>query len=138
MAGFDRSKVRATTGESIKKREAEVRSRRPIGSGAKAGYHIIDNGDNKFKIFPYHPDGGGESFAECKCVVFLDCKVPKRDSEGKEIEGEYEIKRKPIFNSKIHAGILLDIVDESVLIADNIVIPEVPGKDKDLSTKLLH
>jgi hypothetical protein len=71
-------------------------------------------------------------------VVFLDCKVPKRDSEGKEIEGEYEIKRKPIFNSKIHAGILLDIVDEYVLIAENIVIPEVAGKDKDLSTKLLH
>ncbi|MCK4827583.1 hypothetical protein KA005_68275 [bacterium] len=71
----------------------------------------FEEGANKFRIYPFHPDGGGTSYTEPKSVSFLPVKVPQRDAERKIIEGKFEVKRKPIFNAKVHGPFAEDPVE---------------------------
>lgn len=112
MARFDRKKYKATTTDDMEKLDENVNSKMPQGGGAKAGFHKIEAGDNVFRFFPPHPEdeGGGKTFYEVKCVSFLPVSVNKRDDNGNELN-EKEVKRKPIFNAKIHADLSNSLVD---------------------------
>lgn len=123
MGGFDRSKYKAVTTESaVKQQDAEQQRKRP--TEFEKNYHKIEKGDNFFRIFPFHiAEGGGKTFYENKCVSYIELEVDKRDSEGNVIEGQKEMKRKPIFNSKVHGNLKKDLIEEYLGFAKDVAIP---------------
>lgn len=124
MPGFDRSKLRATSMAVLEAQEKEQETKRPTSGGNfDRNYLTVENGDNKFRIFPAHPEGGGQSFAEAKCVSFLSVRTAVRDDKGQPT-GEYEIKRRPVFNAKVHGNLPKDLVEEYLRVAKKIAIPE--------------
>ncbi len=136
MPGFDRSKLKATSGSVIQKQEKDFQR----GKGG-LDFLSIETGENVVRVFPYHPDGGGESFAEAKSVSFLEVEVPKRDAEKKIVEGQFELKRKPIFNMKVHGNeeqraLKLDLVEAYMQFAKDRAIPDRVGDNKEEFAKL--
>lgn len=131
MGGFDRSKLKATSMKTLKNQQEELDKVRPSGGGKDLLFLSIDEGKNTFRVFPFHPDGGGSSYAEAKCVSFLNVMKPKRDDKFKIIEGEFELKRSPIFNAKVHGGFKKDPVEEYMNFAKEVAIPEYVGEDTD-------
>lgn len=124
MPGFDRSKLKATSMAVLEAQEKEQEVKRPTSGGNfDRNYLTVENGDNKFRIFPAHPDGGGQSFAEAKCVSFLSVRTAVKDDKGQPT-GEYEIKRRPVFNAKVHGNLPKDLVEEYLRVAKKIAIPE--------------
>lgn len=128
--GFDRSKFKTTTASSLQKKEAELSVKRP--SSGRNEFIKLEEGDTTLRIMPYHPEGGGELFAEAKCVSWLEVSVPKRDDNGQIIEGETEIKKKGIFNSKVHGDLPDDLVEAYLKVAKEKAIPDVAGTDKNV------
>ena len=111
MAGFDRSKFQGTDMSVVREQEAQQQAKRPSGHQGDYTFLKFEEGANKFRIYPFHPDGGGTSYTEPKSVSFLPVKVPQRDAERKIIEGKFEVKRKPIFNAKVHGPFAEDPVE---------------------------
>ncbi len=130
MSGFDRSKIKATSVGQMKSQEREHETKRPSNSGFDSNYLKIEDGVNKFRIFPFHPEGGGSSYAEAKCVTFLSVNTEKRDDKGKGT-GEFEIKRRPVFNAKVHGNYPKDLVEEYMDYAKTVTIPNYVDKDAD-------
>lgn len=122
MAGFDRSKLRATTGSALQTQQKDHETKRP-----PAGYDRVNleikPGSNKFRIFPFHPDSGIDTYSVPKTVSFLTVTKPKRDENGRLVEGETEVKKSPVFNSKVHGNLPKDLVEEYMTIAKTIAIP---------------
>lgn len=120
MAGFsfDRSKLKTTTAEVIEEQKQ-------VFTQGDRKYLSIEKGkDNKFRIFPFHPDGGGNSFAVPLCVTYLEIKRPKYDKVAKKVvEGQFEYKSFPIFNSIVHGGWPFDLVEVYMEIAKKTAIP---------------
>lgn len=114
--GFDRSKYKPTPMAALKAQDDQHESIRPSG-GNKNNYLDIKNGDNKFRIFMRHPDGGGKTYSEAKTITFLPVTTKSKDDKGNVIEGKTEIKRRPIFNSKVHGDLKIDLVEEYLKIA---------------------
>lgn len=139
---FDRSKFKATRAVELKqddkRTESTVRNRT-----ASADYLDIPEKAVKaakgtktytMRIFPYHPEGGGRLFAEAKVVHWLKVMLPKRDSEGKvetDNKGKeiLELKSKPIFNSRIHAGTPKDIIEEYIKFAEKVAKENYPSNE---------
>lgn len=121
MGGFDRSKYKPTPMAALKAQDQEHESKRP--SNNTRGFLEIKPGDNKFRIYPCHPDGGGKTYSEAKCVTFLTVTTQSRDDKGKPIEGKSELKRRPIFNSKVHGNTAKDMVEVYLEVAKRIAIP---------------
>lgn len=133
MGGFDRTKYKSTSLTVIKDQEKEVALKRPSKKSNKR--HGYDEGENIFRIYPYHIDGGGASFAEPFCVSYLELEVPKY-VEGKAVEGETELKRKEVFNAKVHGGLKKDPVEEYMQFAKDIAIPNITGQDTEKAIEL--
>lgn len=129
MPGFDRSKIKATSMAILGNQEKEQETKRPSQGNFDRNYLTISPGDNKFRIFPAHPDGGGKSFTEPKCVSFLSVKTPVR-GEDKKPTGEFEIKRRPVFNSKVHGNLPNDLVETYLEVAKKIAIPDFTDDDE--------
>lgn len=109
---FDRNKFKAPKLETNKKVSDEVNKTMRVNNSNRGDYLSIDEGANIFRLFPPHnPD---EPTFQPKVVYWLDCRVPKTDSDGNPIEGEFEWKRRPIFDSRIHGGTPKDIIDEYI------------------------
>lgn len=122
MAGFDRSKYKPTIMADLKAQENEHETKRPSqGNSGKAGYLTIGKNENKFRFFPCHPDGGGKTYSEAKCVTFLSTEKPVY-VDGKKTDKK-ELKRSPVFNSKVHGNTPIDLVEEYLRVAKNIAIP---------------
>lgn len=103
---MDRSRFK-TKPEAYSAKEEQIESLKPKSGSKNFNYHSIESGDNRFRIFPPHPDGGGTTFWELKSVCFLRVEQPKRDNEGneekdKEGNAKKEIKNKPVFNGRVH------------------------------------
>jgi len=133
MAGFDRSKYKSTPLTVIKDQEKEVALKRPSKKSNRR--HNYDEGENIFRIYPYHIDGGGASFAEPFCVSYLELEVPKY-VEGKAVEGQTELKDKEVFNAKVHGGLEKDPVEEYMQFAQDIAIPNITGQDTEKADEL--
>ena len=108
---MDRSKYKATSINTIKDQEQEVKSTvYSLEDKDRVKYHIIKKGINKFRIYPARDEKG--SFIYPKCVAWLPQEVwvdeknrhyrnPKEEVI-KEKGLKKDVKRLPIFNSKIH------------------------------------
>lgn len=103
--GFDRSKFGATSTDTLKKQDETQEELRPSNSNnggfLRGDFHTLEAGDNTFRFYPFHPDGGGSAFYEPKTVSFLPIEKKKRDKDGKETD-EVEVKRSPVFNAIVH------------------------------------
>jgi len=85
--------------------------------GGDVNYLTVDDGENRFRIFPPHANGG-KTFCEPKCVSWLSLEV--EEYEGGKKTGEKKIKRKPVMNSIVHSGGLIDkdLIDSYVAYAE--------------------
>ncbi len=126
MGGFDRSKLKTTSGNALDKQKKEQEKKRPKG-GFNSSYFGIDDGVNKVRFFPFHPDDSvpedDRRYAEAKCVSFLEVNKPKKDESGKVIDGEFELKKFPIFNARVHGDLSMDPVEEYMKFAKETAIP---------------
>lgn len=127
--GFDRSKFKGTSLATLREQQAQQDAVRPSNGGDRS-YLKIEAGDNRFRILPFHPDGGGSSYAEAKTTSFMSVMAQKRDENGKPIEGEKELKRKPVFHAKVHGGYPFDLVDSYLDVAKKVAIPNLIGDDE--------
>lgn len=137
MAGFtfDRSKLKSTSASAQQKQTNELASK-GFGGGGRTEFIQIKEGEQTLRVFPFHPEGGGDNFAEVKCVSWLDVEVPKRDESGKKVGEEKEIKPKGIFNSKVHGGLPIDLVEEYITFAKDRAIPDATGDNKEEAKKI--
>jgi len=129
MAGFDRSKFKAASMNAINEQQQHQEVLRPSNQ-FNNDVHEIKDGKNWFRIAPFHPEDGGQSPFEAKCVSFLEVSVPKKDENKKVIEGQFENRQKPVFNSRVHGGFEIDLVEEYMKVAKDTAIPAFAGEDK--------
>lgn len=134
MAGFDRSKLRATTASALQAQQQELEAKRPTNNFER-NILEIKPGDNKFRIFPFHPDSGISTYSVPKTVSFLTVSKPKRDENGRKVEGETELRRSPVFNGKVHGNLPKDLVEEYMEVAKKIAIPNFTT-DKAIQAKI--
>ena len=124
---FDRSRFTAPKLETNKKVSDEVNKTMKVNNSNRGDYLTIDEGVNIFRLFPPHnPD---EPTFQPKVVYWLDCRVPRVDGDGNPIEGEWEWKRRPIFDSRIHGGTPKDIIDEYIKFTKDIVFSNNSTED---------
>lgn len=118
----DRNKFQATS--LAKNKEADEAVEAVVGRSGfeRADVHKLESGKNTFRIYPPHPDGGGETFAEPVVRVFLPVMVEEKDDKGNVVmEGKNpkmkEIQ-KPIFNSRYHGSTPKDLVEQYVALGE--------------------
>lgn len=133
---FDRSKFKATQAATMKQSDKETEAVSKNRDTVSADYMDIKvDGTNKYRIYPFHPDGGGNLFAETKVVHWLEVEVPERDENKniiKDASGKVKMKlaRRPIYNSKIHGGTPKDIIEEYIKFAEKIAKDNNPTDEK--------
>lgn len=113
---FDRSKFKATSTAELKKADSD---------NGNADFFKIVEGENRFRIYPYHPDGGGNTFAELKETHWLEIEVPVYEN-GKKTD-KVERKGRSIFNSITHGGTPKDIIEEYINFAKGIAKDNFPN-----------
>ena len=126
-AGFDISKLKGTDLSTIKEQNDEIKT----SSSKKRDYLSINDGSNKFRFFPAHPDSDPKSrYAQRKWVVWVQI----MDREGKNLVN------RSFLNAKVHAGQEKDLVEEYHKLAtsqlqsdDSLSSAEKMAKIKDLS-----
>lgn len=130
---FDRSRFKAAKVEVNKQISQEVEKTLSTNNSNRGDYLTINEGVNIFRMMPPHNED--EPSMQPKAVYWLLCKVPKTDSEGKVIEGEYSWARRPIFDSRIHGGTPKDIIDEYIKFTKKKIFED--NQDKESAKKLL-
>lgn len=115
---FNRDKFKATSTDVLKKKIKEEDETLGTGGG-RSGYHEINDGSNKFRIYPKHP--GSETFYEPKTVHWLTV----------EVDGQP--KRRTVFNSVVHGGTKLDVCNEYIRMAKD----HLQSTDDDEATEKL-
>lgn len=100
--GLDRSKFKPAPVAAMKKLDGELGQRKGYSNFSKAGYHKIDDGDNKFRIYPAHPDSPDGVFWMPKSTAWLSVETELYDDKN-EKTGQTEIRRRPVFTSDVHA-----------------------------------
>lgn len=130
---FDRTKFKAAKLEVNKQVSQEVEKTLAINNSNRGDYLTINEGINVFRMMPPHNED--EPSMQPKAVYWLLCKVPKVDSEGKPIAGEFTWVRRPIFDSRIHGGTSKDIVDEYIKFTKKKIFEDT--QDKESARKML-
>lgn len=123
MTTFDRSKYKATSSVTLKKQEEEVKEIVNTGNNYnRVGFHTMDHGKNKFRIYPArNPEDGNSSFIVPKTIHFLPQLIEIVDDKGNK---KSEIKSKPIFNSRVHGRTKKDICEEYIKMAESLIQKE--------------
>ena len=111
----DRSKYKKASPEEIAQ-QAEAMAVRAGKTSERATFLKIEPGINKFRIFPAPLKAKSSLFCFPKVTSFLPLVVDKYDSEGKKT-GETEVKRRAVFNAKVHGGLEIDIVEAYIEVA---------------------
>jgi hypothetical protein len=124
----DRSQFGGTPLEVINTQEKENEAKKPYG---KNNFHRYDEGENKFRMYPSHPNVPKKSFTYPQRVVFLDIEVEETNDGGQKVK---VIRQKPIFNAIVHSDIMKkDLVDEYIQFVKNVHKNNV---DKDELTRV--
>lgn len=131
---FNRNKYKAPSLATNKAVTESVEKVTRSGNNRNGDFLTIDEGRNIFRLFPPH-DPKDPTF-QPKAVYWLTCRVPKKDSEGNVIEGEFEWRPKPIFDSRVHGGTEKDIVDEYIRTTKRMIFDENQNKE-DAKKKLM-
>jgi len=122
---FDRSKFKATQVSALKEQEKAAKDSRNNGnSDGRVQFHKIEEGQSKWRIMPAHPDS--KTFMQPKQVHWLPQEVTYQ-RDGKDVT---EIKRRPIFNSRTHAGTSKDIVEEYLRFVTKMVYDEIQDPEE--------
>ena len=125
---FDRSKFK---GASIEKNKEFTKMidgmTKPEGSSKRPDYHEIKEGTNVFRICP--PHDSEDPSMQAKVTTWLPQRIEEKDKDGKGT-GKFEIKDRPIFNSRIHGGTQKDVVEEYINFVYKQVYDEVQDKDE--------
>ena len=116
---FDRNKFKATKVSVLKEQASQMNKSNRANEDGRVPFHTITEGTTKWRIFPAHPDQA--SFMVPKQVHWLPQEVSYK-KDGKDVT---EIKRRPVFNSKTHAGVSKDIVEEYINFVTKMVFDEV-------------
>lgn len=116
---IDRSKFK---GSSLAKvAETDAAANQLVGKANRnwADTLKIEDGSNRFRVYPAHPEEGDEEtvYAEPVSRVFLPVIVEEKDKDGNVIyergnKPKLKETQKPIFNSKLHGGTEKDLVEE--------------------------
>jgi hypothetical protein len=94
---FDRSQFKPAPIKNMKqKAEEEDRN----FSTNKSNWHEVNDGLNTFRLYPAHP--GQDAFYYMRMIHWL----------GIEVDGE--IKRRPVMNARVHAGVERDVIEEYI------------------------
>lgn len=126
---YNRERFKAARVEANQKVTKELNSLNRSES-SRGDYHTIDEGYNYFRMMPPHPDDGPDAPSlQPKAVYWLECKVEEKDSEGKG-KGTYVWSRRPIFDSRIHGGTEMDIVDKYIEFTRRKVYEEIQDKEE--------
>jgi len=111
-----RSLLKATPVSVLKDQEQE--HRKLLGISDRPGFLTISVGENRFRIFPKHPES--KSWVYLKAVHWIPGEVRDKDGNVKEV------KNLPVFNSRVHAGTSKDIVEEYVEFVKKLFKDELP------------
>lgn len=151
MSTFDRSQFKATKAANLKQADKELESIVKQKESTTADYINIPekdkngkklSGSYKIRIYPYHPDGGGNTFAESKVVHWLPVETEEKDKDGNIImdaktkQPKIRKYNKPYFNSRVHGTYSRDVVEEYINFANKIAAETYP-KDAQEQKKFL-
>jgi hypothetical protein len=141
MGTFDRSIIPEVTTEDLVAQQQENEAL--VGRKKSVDYLAFKSGLNIRRIMPPHP--GTKTWIACKGVHWLPIQVVVKKDDKKEVRGAkpeeielglkngtyiYEIKRKPIFNSRIHGGITKSLSEEYKKFAEKCFTEEYEGDPK--------
>lgn len=104
----DRSKYKKASSEEMTQ-QAEAMAARAENNSDRATFLKVEPGINKFRIFPAPIKAESSLFCFPKVTSFLPLLVDKYE-DGKKT-GEQEVKRRAVFNAKVHGGLSVDIVE---------------------------
>lgn len=107
----DRSKYRKASEEEMAKQKEAMAARFESNSD-RATFLKVEPGINKFRIFPAPLKAKSSLFCFPKVTSFLPLLVDKYE-DGKKT-GEQEVKRRAVFNAKVHGGLEIDIVESYI------------------------
>lgn len=116
---FDRSKFKATSLESLEKQEEHVKATVGDQFENRDGmtYHSYkEDGKHTFRIYPAHPDSVNQNFLVEKFTNALEIESPVYENGQKT--DKMQLKRKNVFNAKIHGGVNNDLVDEYIKLVE--------------------
>jgi len=117
---FDRSKFKDTvTAEQLEAQDKAVDAAAgKVYDNNYAPWHKIEDGVNKFRLYPAHPNEKGHSFVVPVQRWWLSVEVEERDDNNKVImEGrspKMKIVRKRVFDGRVHSKIGKDVVNEYI------------------------
>lgn len=117
--GSLKDKYKATALDTLKKSVQEEDQNLNSGNN-RAGYHTIEDGQNRFRLYPKHPDA--EKFYIMKTVHWVGIE----NDEG-------ETKRTPVLNGKVHGGAKMDIFEEYIKMSTSIL---KDSDDEDAEAKI--
>lgn len=106
MTAFDRSRFKATSSVALQDQKNDFAANSSSGRKRRRipeNLSLDTSGTYIFRVFPFHPDGGGSSFMEPVSQTWLE---RERDvwEDGKKTNKK-EVKRLPVFNPVFHGDI---------------------------------
>jgi len=118
--GIERDKFRDTTRvEDLKKADQKVEKLNRTQTSDYAGYLTIEDGENKFRIYPPHPNKDNHPFVQAKQLWWLPWVYEQKDDDGnviKDKKGNPKMQdgKKRIFDARIHSKAGVDVVSEYI------------------------
>lgn len=98
-------------------------------------YLSLNPGVNKFRLYPAHPDGGGQRYAEPTEFFYVEAEVD--EYENGEKTGQKVIRKKKVFEATTHSAYLKnDPIKEYIKYAEKIVKENI--SDENVKTSKLQ
>lgn len=110
MAKLDRSKYRASSSEELHQETERVKE---LTTSTRGSFIKIEAGTNKLRLFPAPLKAKSSLFCFPQVTSFLPFLVDEVNDKG-EKTGKQVIKRRPIFNAKVHGDLSWDLVEEYI------------------------
>lgn len=120
---FDRSQFKKTvSAEELKAQDEAIEK---VAGNQRdnnyAGYHTIEEGVNKFRIYPGHMDDAGNPLPFIAPVQRWWLSVEVEDKDEKTGKVSTKVVRKRVFDGRVHSAIGKDIVDEYIKFLEKIL-----------------
>lgn len=130
-----RNQLKATPVVNIKNQEKEVKSIVYSNDRERQTYLSIEAGMNKFRIFPAH--NGSDTFVYPYSRWWIEREIQYTKDDGTEVN---EVKKKPVWNARIHGGVKKDVVEEYVKFVSKLILDEYSDEKlaKEQIAKLTH
>lgn len=127
---IDRSKYRASSSEELQAESEKIKAREQSGRGS---FLKVESGINVFRLMPAPLKAKSSLFCFPSVTAFLPLLVDEYDKEKGETTGKKVVKRKPVFNAKVHGGLSRDLVEEYIACASEYFAATIEDKKEILS-----